>query len=329
MPTLKELKKLAAQRKIKGRSKMNKAQLEAALGIKVKSRKSIVKKSRKSIVKKSRKARVKKSRKPKKKSRKSKSKFKVRKDRVPSLFELAAQKLPHTSEWAEGSNIHLKGLVTKPQQKRLKRIMGSDLIKEISSRRAIIKPLSKKEIDILMNAAFDFDDLRAPPDSEEVNAVYSTLKNLREIPDVSERYEAPEFFLSYADRLSEAREDYIRKLSQNLKDVRHDIQAVKEEVESDGRPFDFERDFTFEDEHGNMLTGSAAARSERQFLDEMAWENYKHRLAVAETYRNDLFNYAYAAVADYRKYGDDDWLHWPMMMGSFGRNNELYHQYRP
>ena len=40
MPTLKELKKLATQRKIKGRSKMNKAQLEAALGIKVKSRKS-------------------------------------------------------------------------------------------------------------------------------------------------------------------------------------------------------------------------------------------------------------------------------------------------
>ena len=63
MPTLKELKKLATQRKIKGRSKMNKAQLEAALGIKVKSRKARVKKSRKARVKKSRKARVKKSRK--------------------------------------------------------------------------------------------------------------------------------------------------------------------------------------------------------------------------------------------------------------------------
>ena len=58
MPTLKELKKLATQRKIKGRSKMNKAQLEAALGIKVKSRKARVKKSRKARVKKSRKARV-------------------------------------------------------------------------------------------------------------------------------------------------------------------------------------------------------------------------------------------------------------------------------
>ncbi len=59
MPTLKELKKLATQRKIKGRSKMNKAQLEAALGVKpTVSRKARVKKSRKTRVKKSRKARV-------------------------------------------------------------------------------------------------------------------------------------------------------------------------------------------------------------------------------------------------------------------------------
>ena len=72
MPTLKELKKLATQRKIKGRSKMNKAQLEAALGIKVKSRKARVKKSRKARVKKSRKARVSPSRRRSvKKSRKS------------------------------------------------------------------------------------------------------------------------------------------------------------------------------------------------------------------------------------------------------------------
>ena len=59
MPTLKELKKLATQRKIKGRSKMNKSQLEAALGVKpTVSRKARVKKSRKARVKKSRKARV-------------------------------------------------------------------------------------------------------------------------------------------------------------------------------------------------------------------------------------------------------------------------------
>ena len=81
------------------------------------------------------------------------------KQKLPSLFELAAQKLPHTSE--KGSYLHLKGRVTKPQQKRLQRIMGSDLIKEVASRRAIVAPLSKKEIDILMEAAFNFNDIES------------------------------------------------------------------------------------------------------------------------------------------------------------------------
>ena len=313
------------------------------------------KKSRKPVRKKSRKPARKKSRKPaRKKSGKSKTKFKVRKDRVfkkhgqigagrrlkeqklSSLFDLAAQKLPHTSEWAEGSDPNLKHLVTKPQQKRLKRIMGSDLIKEVASRRAIIEPLSKKEIDILMEAAFNFNDImrgrgrgqfrRAAARTgrtDEVDAVYSTLMSLREIPN--NEYENNEFFRSYADRLSEAREDYIRKLILNLQEVKDDIQDVKEEVESEGRSFDFERDFTFEDEQGNMVTGSAAARAEKQFLDEMAWEKYRHSLAVAESYRNDLFNYAYAAVADYRKYGGANWLDWPLRRYDLGENNE--HQY--
>ena len=47
MPTLTELKKLATKHTIKGRSKMNKAELETALNIKHKSRKARVKKSRK------------------------------------------------------------------------------------------------------------------------------------------------------------------------------------------------------------------------------------------------------------------------------------------
>jgi len=313
------------------------------------------KKSRKPAKKKSRKPAKKKSRKPaKKKSRKSKSKFKVRKDRVftkhgqigadrrlkeqklPSLFDLAAQKLPHTSEWVEGSDLDLKRLVTKPQQKRLKSIMVSDLNKKLSSRRAIVAPLSKKEIDILLEAAFNFNGIgwgwgrsqfrRAAARTgrtDEVDTVYSTLMSLREIPD--NEYENSEFFRSYADRLSEAREDYIRKLSLNLQEVKNDIQAVKEEVESEGGPFVVERDFTFEDEQGNMVTGSAAARAEKQFLDEMAWENFKHSLAVAESYRNDLFNYAYAAVADYRKYGGANWLDWPLRRYDLGENNE--HQY--
>ena len=71
MPTLKELKQLATKYKIKGRSKMNKAQLEKALAKHVKSVKKSVKKSRKARIKKSRKSRVKKSRKARvKKSRK-------------------------------------------------------------------------------------------------------------------------------------------------------------------------------------------------------------------------------------------------------------------
>jgi len=83
MPTISELKIMARNLKIKGRSKMNKAQLEAALGVKpTVSRKVKVKKSRKPRVKKSRKPRVKKSRKPRvKKSRKPRVK-KSRKPRV-------------------------------------------------------------------------------------------------------------------------------------------------------------------------------------------------------------------------------------------------------
>ena len=60
MPTLKELKKLATQRKIKGRSKMNKAQLMVALGV------TAVKKSRKPSVKKPKKSRKPSVKKPKK-----------------------------------------------------------------------------------------------------------------------------------------------------------------------------------------------------------------------------------------------------------------------
>ena len=282
------------------------------------------KKSRKPK-KKSRKPAKKKSRKPKKKSRKSKSKFKIGKDRVPSLFELAAQKLPHTRDWSDDSNQHLKSRVMKPQQKGLKKIMGSELIQNISSRVepvGDIEPLSEREIDILMGEAFRLDDER--PSEDEVNWVYSTLKNLREIPEDNGHYSEPEFFKSYADRLRDAKEKYMRQLRDNLQEVKDDIQYVKDEVESEGRTFVFERDFTYEDDKNNMLTGSAAARAERQFLDQLALDAYNERLAVAESYRNDLYNYAHALVENYAKYDDNWWL-----MDDFGENNELYHQYRP
>ena len=81
MSTLKELKKLATQRKIKGRSKMNKSQLMAALGVAAgkKSRKPVKKKSRKPAKKKSRKPAKKKSRKPAKKKSRKPAKKKSRK----------------------------------------------------------------------------------------------------------------------------------------------------------------------------------------------------------------------------------------------------------
>ena len=133
-----------------------------------------------------------------------------------------------------------------------------------------------------MKAAFDFSDLRASED--EVNEVYSALRNLREIP---EDYIPNQFFHSYADRLRDAKKDYMRRLKKNLQEVKDDVREAKEEGE----------DFTFDDEQGNVLTGLAAARAERQFLDQLALETYESRLITAESYRNDLFNYAYAAVA--------------------------------
>jgi len=282
------------------------------------------KKSRKPAKKNSRKPAKKKSRKPaKKKSRKSKSKFKIGKDRVPSLFELAAQKLPHTRDWSDDSNQHLKSLVMKPQQKGLKKIMGSELIQNVSSRVepvGDIEPLSENEIDILMGEAFRLDDER--PSEDEVNWVYSTLKNLREIPEDNGHYSRPEFFQSYADRLRDAKEKYMRQLRDNLQEVKDDIQYVKEGIKDEGRPFDFERDYTFEDDQGNVLTGHAAARIQRQFLDQLALEAYKERLDVAESYRNDLYNYAHALVDNYVQYDDKWWL-----MDDFGENNELYHRY--
>ena len=64
---LTELKKLATRHNIKGRSSMNKAELERALARVKKSRKPAKKKSRKPAKKKSRKPAKKKSRKPAKK----------------------------------------------------------------------------------------------------------------------------------------------------------------------------------------------------------------------------------------------------------------------
>ena len=189
----------------------------------------------------------------------------------------------------------------KPQQEKLKSIMGGgDLINEVSSRKAIVAPLSEKEIDILMEATGILNDLRISED--EIDEIYSTLKNLREIPDNNE-YKDSEFFHSYADRLAEARENYIHNLSENSNTRRSWLSSLR-------------------------MVGSRSARAEKQILDEIALKNYKRSLVIAESHRNDLFNYAYAAVLDYRERGGP-WFHWPLLMEDFGENNELYHRYGP
>ena len=98
MPTLKELKKLATQRKIKGRSKMNKAQLILALGVTAvkkpakKSRKPSIKKPAKKSRKPSIKKPAKKSRKPKKPKKPS-----IKKSRKPSIKKPKKPKKPKKS----------------------------------------------------------------------------------------------------------------------------------------------------------------------------------------------------------------------------------------
>ena len=253
---------------------------------------------------------------------------------MPSLVELAALKLPPTRYWSDDSDQHIKSIVMKPQQKGYKRIIVSE-IQNASRVEPVgdIEPLSENEIDILMEEAFDFDDLKKKKTltnllmlEGEVNVVYSTLKNLQKLPvgyqtrkihQPSHRY-----FHSYADRRREAKENYSRSLRKNLQEVKDRIQAVKEKVQSEGGSFNFKRDFSFEDEQNIILYGSDAARAERQFLDRMALNEYNDLLADAESNRNDLYNYAKAVIVNYFHYNDRDWL-----MNDFGENNELYHEY--
>ena len=258
----------------------------------------------------------------------------MKKQKLSSLFDLAAQKLPHTSEWAEGSDLHLKYLVMKPQQTGLKGIMLPEIKEASKEPAATIEPLSENEIKILMEEAFDFDDLRKNKNlpnllmlEGDVNVVYSTLKNLQKLPAgyQTRKIHQPShrFFHSYADRRRKAKENYLRSLRENLQEVKDRIQAVKEKVQSEGGSFNFERDFSFEDEQNNILYGYDAARAERQFLDRMALNEYNDLLADAESNRNDLYNYAKAVIVNYFHYNDRDWL-----MNDFGENNELYHEYK-
>jgi hypothetical protein len=236
-----------------------------------------------------------------------------KKTNIPSLFELAAQKLPHTSEWAHGSNLHLKDLVREPQQKGLKKIMGADLIKPTLTSEAFIEKLTDDEIETLTNMYVDREGgsvlrriltgFRSIPSRD----IRLTLRNLQEIP---EDHVPNQFFHSYSDRLHEARANYMRKLRENLQEVKDDIQEAKNEYESThDEPFDFERDYDVTDLDGRIHRGTIGARITRQFLDKLALDNYIRSLEISENYRNDLYNYAYSLIIGLIKFGDNDWIY--------------------
>ena len=123
MPTLKELKKLATQHKIKGRSKMNKSQLEKALAPHIRS----VKKSRKVRAKKPVKKPAKKSvvslaylivqakvraKKPVKKPAKKSRKVRVKKSRKPIAKKKSGKKVKTSSKLTVHPKKAGKGWVT-------------------------------------------------------------------------------------------------------------------------------------------------------------------------------------------------------------------------
>jgi len=118
--TVAQLRLIARASKIKGRSKMNKADLIKAInnhitGVVKKSRKPAVKKSRKPAVKKSRKQRVKKSRKPAK-SRRSPEAKKSRKNHQKVLADL------DKSQKMQGSSLALlSGPDLEAQRKQIQR----------------------------------------------------------------------------------------------------------------------------------------------------------------------------------------------------------------
>ena len=234
-----------------------------------------------------------------------------KKTTIPSLFELAAQKLPHTSEWEhepEPSILHLKDLVRKPQQKELKKIMGADLIKPTLTPEAVIEKLTDDEIETL-TAMVENDVIRnmVTPDRRVHRFMREAFEELQEIP---EDHVPNQFFHSYSDRLHEARVNYMRKLRENLQEVKDDIQEAKKEYESThDEPFDFERDYDVTDLDGRIHRGTTGARITRQFLDKLALDNYIRSLEIAENYRNDLYNYAYSLIIGLNKFGDFDWIY--------------------
>ena len=150
---LAELKKLATKHNIKGRSKMNKAQLEKALSRVRHSRKPVKKKSRKPVKKKSRKPVKKKSRKPvKKKSRKPvKKKFIIMCDYTDKSLVLLGSTYAHKEEIKKAGgkynpNLSVgKGWVfPKTKKKAVEKLVKKMRSAPAKSRKAVKKSRKKK-----------------------------------------------------------------------------------------------------------------------------------------------------------------------------------------
>ena len=150
---LTELKKLATRHNIKGRSSMNKAELERALARVKKSRKPAKKKSRKPAKKKSRKPAKKKSRKPaKKKSRKpAKKKFIIMCDYTDKSLVLVGSTYAHKEEIKKAGGKYNPNLSVgkgwifpKTKKKVVEKLVKKMRSAPAKSRKAVKKSRKKK-----------------------------------------------------------------------------------------------------------------------------------------------------------------------------------------
>lgn len=209
----------------------------------------------------------------------------IRHAKIPSLAALAARKLPDTKDWEvspDSAEQDVRNTCTRYQQKSRKKTVEADIVNRVANkyyeqRKAIIKPLSDRDIEHLL-LTYEREGVSTPQTRDLVIAFLTSLQ------DIPEDHVPNPFFRSYDERLRSAKQIYEDKLKQNLQEVKDDIREVADEI---GKSFEFERDYTWEG-----FRGSSAARELREELDTLAKKSYNRSLLVAETYRNDLYNYA-------------------------------------
>lgn len=90
------------------------------------------------------------------------------------------------------------------------------------------------------------------------------------------------FFVSYQERVFE---DYARYES-SMKHVMLHVDEWRQEVLADNKEYT-----------------PTMAKEDQQFFEEHYKQQLERNLAISETCRNDLHNYAYALIIDWKKYG--------------------------